>query len=126
LELGAGLGKLTFVEVMGTNRRTIAGQTSAGRKRSQRLGDTLSELMEKQIAPRRARFELVAEAWEQLLPAELQQHCRIANIQGGRLKVVADSPAHQFELRLCSSEFVKELAVRCPQAKIEKIEIVVG
>jgi hypothetical protein len=114
---------------MGTNEQTsrvIVRQTAVKRDRPRRLGDTLVELMENQIAPRRAISWPVAEVWEQLLPVELRRHCRIADIRGGRLKVVAESPSYQFELRLCSSELVKELAVRCPRAKVERIEIVVG
>jgi len=106
--------------------RAVEGRMGIKRRKPRRLGDTLVELMENQIAPRRARFGSVAEVWEQLLPAELRRHCRIADIRGGRLKVVADSPSYQFELRLCSSEFVKELTVRCPRAKVERIEVVVG
>ncbi len=114
---------------MGTSEqisRFIAKQADVNHGKPQRLGDTLVELMENQIAPRRARFGPVAEAWEQLLPAELRRHCRIADIQGGRLKVVAESPSYQFEMRLCSSQLVKELTMRCPRAKVERIEIVVG
>jgi predicted nucleic acid-binding Zn ribbon protein len=111
---------------MDTNERT--GRVSARQvgEKPQQLGDALVELMENRIAPRRARFRSVAEVWEQLLPAEMRRHCRVADIRGGRLKVVAESPSYQFELRLCSSELVKELAVRCPRAKIERIEIVIG
>jgi hypothetical protein len=103
-----------------------ARQMEVKREGPQRLGDAVVKLLESQIAPHRVRFALVAVVWEQLLPAELRQHCRIAGIAGGRLKVVAKSPAHQFELRLCSAELVKELAVRCPRAKIERIDIIVG
>ena len=104
----------------------VARQMEVNREGPQRLGDAVVKLMESQIAPRRDRLQPVTEVWQQLLPAELRQHCRIAGIAGGRLKVVANSPAHQFELRLCSAELVKELAVRCPRAKIERIDIVVG
>jgi predicted nucleic acid-binding Zn ribbon protein len=114
---------------MDTDKRTnrvIARQVGVKREKPQRLGDALVELMENQITPHRARFGSVAEVWEQLLPAELRQHCRIEGFKKGRLKVVAESPSYQFELRLCSSELVKELAARCPRAKVERIEIVVG
>lgn len=114
---------------MGTNKRTsrvVARQTGVKHEKPQRLGDVLVGLMENQVAPCRARFGPVAEVWEQLLPVELRRHCKIANIQGSRLKVVADSPAYQFEMRLCSSELVKELAARCPRARVERIDIVVG
>jgi hypothetical protein len=104
----------------------VAGQKGAKNEGPKRLGDTLVELMAEQVAPHRIRLGQVAAAWAQLLPAELLNNCRIASVQGGRLKVLAKSPAHLYELRLCSSELIKELAVCCPRAKIERIDIAVG
>jgi hypothetical protein len=103
-----------------------AGQIDTIRGGPQRLGDTLLELMESQLSPKRAKFGQVAQVWQQLLPAELRANCRIASLQGGRLKILAKSPAHLFELRLCSCALIKELAVRCPQAKIQTIDVAVG
>jgi hypothetical protein len=107
-------------------RDVVAGRWDVRSEVTQRLGDTLIELMDRHIAARRTRFGQVAEAWATLLPAELLNNCRITGVQGGRLKVLAKSSAHLFELRLCSSELIKELAARCPRAKIERIDIALG
>ncbi len=104
----------------------VVGQTGVKRQEPQRLGDAVVKLMDSQIVPRRVRFGQVAGVWQQLLPTELLNNCMITGIAGGRLKVVAKSPAHQFELRLCSCELIKELTVRCPRAKIQTIDISVG
>jgi len=90
------------------------------------LGDVLSGLIENQISPQQARFRLIADAWGQLLPAELCQHCRIVGISGGRLNVLADSPSYMYELQLLSSELLKELAHGCPQARIKEIKFAIG
>ncbi|MFZ0035609.1 MAG: DUF721 domain-containing protein [Sedimentisphaerales bacterium] len=90
------------------------------------LGDLLNELMENQISPRQARFGLIEEAWGQLLPTELCQHCRVVDISGGRLKVLADSPSYMYQLQLCSSELLKELARCYPRARIKEIRIAIG
>jgi predicted nucleic acid-binding Zn ribbon protein len=90
------------------------------------LGDLLNELIEKQVSPRQTRFGLIAEAWDQLLPTELCQHCRIVDISGGRLKVLADSPSYMYQLQLCSSELLKELARCCPRARIKEIRFAIG
>jgi predicted nucleic acid-binding Zn ribbon protein len=90
------------------------------------LGDVLSELIENQIAPQQSRFGLLAEAWSQLLPAELCRHCRIVDISNGRLKVLADSPSYMYELQLLSCELLKELARRCPRARIKEIKLAIG
>jgi predicted nucleic acid-binding Zn ribbon protein len=90
------------------------------------LGDVLSGLMENRVSPQQIRFGLIAEAWSQLLPAELCQHCRIAGISGSRLKVFTDSPSYMYELQLLSCELLKELARQCPQARIQEIKFAVG
>ena len=92
----------------------------------ERLGDLLSGLMEERISPRQARFELVSGLWSELLPAELGRHCRLADISGGQLKVLVDSPSYAHELRLCSSELLSELQRRCPRGRIKKIKIAIG
>jgi hypothetical protein len=86
----------------------------------------MGELLEGQISPRQARFGAIAEAWCELLPVELQRHCKISDISGGQLKVVVDSPSYANKLRWCSSELLEELQQRCRRGKIEKIKITVG
>jgi predicted nucleic acid-binding Zn ribbon protein len=109
-------------------QRHSAARPQAGRRpeTTVRLGDTLRELIEKKISPRRARFKAVSEFWGRLLPAELQRHCEITDISGGRMKVVVESPVYAYELRLCSRELLGQLRTHCPQARIEKINFVVG
>jgi hypothetical protein len=68
----------------------------------------------------------VAQLWQQLLTPELVKNSRIDSIEGGTLKVVAKTPAHLFELRLCSSKLLSELAACCPKAKIQSIDIAIG
>jgi predicted nucleic acid-binding Zn ribbon protein len=94
--------------------------------RTVRLGDTLDQLMDNRISPQQARFSAVAELWSQLLPADLCQHCKIADISAGQLKVLVDLPSYMHELRLCSSELLKEMQRQCPRAQIKKIKLVIG
>lgn len=91
-----------------------------------RLGDVLCGLIEDRVSPQQIRFGLITEAWSQLLPTELYQHCRIVDISNGRLKVLADSPSYMYELQLLSCELLKELAQRCPRARIKEIKFAVG
>jgi predicted nucleic acid-binding Zn ribbon protein len=90
------------------------------------LGDVLSGLMGDRISPRQEMFGLIAGAWSQLLPVELCQHCKIAEVSNGRLKVFVDSSSYMYEMQLLSSELLKELASQCPQAKIREIKFAVG
>jgi len=90
------------------------------------LGDVAKRLMEGRVSPRQASFVSIARLWSQLLPAELYRHCRLVDISGGQLKVLADSPSYMHELRLCSSQLLKELQRQCPQARIKKIKFAIG
>lgn len=101
-------------------------RTKRRRDRTVRLSDAVSRLMENCISPQQARFSAVAELWSQLLPAGLRRHCKIADISAGQLKVLVDLPPYMHELRLCSSELLKELQQQCPRAQIKKIKLVLG
>jgi predicted nucleic acid-binding Zn ribbon protein len=90
------------------------------------LGDVLGGFMETQVSPQQSRFGMIAEAWSQLLPAELCRHCRIDGIYGGRLRVLADSPSYMYELQLLSSELLEELGRQYPAARIREIKFAVG
>jgi hypothetical protein len=94
--------------------------------RTVRLGDVVQQLLADQISPRQARFDAVAEMWNQILPAELCRHCEIVDISGGQLKVQVDSPAYKYELQLCSSELLEDLQQQCPKARLTKIKFVVA
>jgi hypothetical protein len=91
-----------------------------------RLDQAVRELIDEQISPRQARFSQVAEAWSQLLPAQLCRHCEIINVAGGQLDVQVDSPSYLYELQLCSSELLRELQRQCPKVRLTKIRFLVA
>jgi len=90
------------------------------------LGDVVKELFDRRIAPRYGRLGNVVEVWEELLPAELHEHCRLAGFSQGQLRVVADGSSYVNELNWCSDELLDELRRRCPRAGIKRIKISVG
>lgn len=107
----------------------LAHRQEQQRKRNDKfaaVGDVVRDLFERTVEPRQARFGSVEEVWGQLLPPELAGHCRVAGVSGGQLKVCVDSPAHMYELKLCSSELIGELQEQCPRAGIKKIKFVIG
>ncbi len=106
--------------------RTAVWRRGKKRDNTVRLGEAVSELMDRQISPEHARYASVADFWSQLLPTELYRHCRIAEVSGGQLKITVDSPSYLHELRLCSSELLEQLKTNCPRARIRKIKFVIG
>jgi len=107
-------------------RNIVRWRTKSNSNRTAKLGDAVKQLMENQISPQQARFGPIAELWDQLLPAELRRHCKLADLSGGQMKVLVDLPTHLYELQLCSSQLLEELQQQCPQARIKKIKFVVG
>ena len=91
-----------------------------------KLGNVLNELIENRVSPLQAKFELITEVWSQLLPAELRQHCKIASVSGGQLKVLVDSSSFANELRWCGPSLLEEIKRRCPQARIKNIQFIIG
>ena len=109
-----------------TDKIRVKWRPKQTRNKTTKLGDVVKQIMENRISPQQAKFGLIAEAWSQLLPAELHRHCKIADISSGQLKILVDSPSYVHELRLCGSELLEELQRRCPRAKIEKIKFIIG
>jgi len=91
-----------------------------------RLGDVLGKVMSERISPLQARFGDLADAWGEIVPDELYEHCEIVDARGGELKVCVDSSPYMYELQLCGSELLKELQRQCPQARLKRIKFVVG
>ncbi|UCF44126.1 MAG: DUF721 domain-containing protein [Planctomycetota bacterium] len=101
-------------------------QTQRKGAETERLGEVVEQVIEREVLPRRVRFGQLAEAWSGLLPAELRRHCRIADVSGGQIKVLADSPSYVYELRLCGSELIERLQQQCPRFRIKRIKFAVG
>jgi len=105
---------------------SVKWRTRAKPEGAVKLGDILTKLMDKRLSPRQAKFEAITELWQQLLPANLCQHCKIVDMSNAELKVSVDSPSYANELRWCSSELLSQLQQRCPRARIKKIKFTVG
>ena len=95
-------------------------------KQAAKLGNVINKLLENKISPLQAKFELIIELWNQLLPEELSQHCRITGISGGQLKVLVDSPSFASQLRWYSASLLEEIKHQCPQARIKNIQCIIS
>lgn len=91
-----------------------------------RLGEIARQVMSDRITPQQARFGGVADAWSEVVPQGLYEHCEIVDLTGGELKVKVDSSAYMYELQLCGSELLEELRRQCPRARLKEIKFVAG
>jgi hypothetical protein len=121
--------RLVYEAVGGINKqmqsqKTPEVQSKLSTAAIARLDNAAEELLSSRIYPRHRTFQAVTEAWERLLPPELQRHCRIANISSGQLKVFADSPSYVHELRIISTELLAGIRQQCPRVKLRSIKAV--
>ena len=90
------------------------------------LGSLVGEYIKHRVLPLEGRGALAADAWSDLVPATLREHCTLDGISAGRLKVMVDSPVYLYQIKLCSRELLEQLQRQCPRAQIKNIEFVVG
>ena len=90
------------------------------------LFDITSRILDKQITPAYNTFASVRKLWDETLPTQLREHCRIDGITNGQLKVVVDSPVYKYEFQLCCGQLLGYLREKCPAARIKQINVTVG
>jgi len=104
-----------------------AAEQRRGRKTVFRLGETLSDYVQKRVLPRQKRLFGLGAVWAELLPAEMLEHTNFAHMRRGKLTVQVDSAAHLYELKLLlAGGLLEEVRERCPQAGLREIKLQLG
>ena len=83
-----------------------------------------NDLLPKSVQETLNRLSLVQYHLTELLPGDLQIHCRAINLQGDRLVLAVDSPAWKYQLRFLLPELTRNVQKAC-QIPIAKIHIIV-
>lgn len=65
----------------------------------------------------------VVDIWQEILPEEINRHCRLAEISKGVLKVEVDPGPYMHEMKLLSGELVDLINANCPRAGIKQIRL---
>lgn len=103
------------------NSRLQVDYSTDSSESSLSLGSSVREVMDEKIVPMIRKNEPVFLLWQQLIPDELCEHCRIVEISGGQIKVEVDSPSHCYTLKLLSGELLEGIRQSCPSARIKSI-----
>ena len=101
----------------------LRGATSWQYKRRETVG-RLGFNVEKYVNTRRSelsRNAKIIDAWRDLLPAELCDHCNVDRIASGNLYIEVDPGVYMHELRLLSSELLEQLQRVCRYGGIKRI-----
>jgi len=61
------------------------------------------------------------DAWEQLVPVVLREHCQPVALERGRLIVEADPGPYLHELRTAAADLAAAIRAACPRVRLERI-----
>ncbi len=96
------------------------------RESTTRIGHLVDTLMHKTIEPAQTRLDPLAQAWDEIVPPGLAEHCRVKGLVSGQLRIGVDSPVYMYELQLCSQDLLQALQQRCPRSNLRRIKLMLG
>ncbi|HIJ72073.1 MAG TPA: DUF721 domain-containing protein [Planctomycetes bacterium] len=112
---------------MGNER--ILLQVNTGRrlqeKKAARLGLNTRAYLDKQGALLRRNCAVV-DVWEEVLPTNLYEHCRLSGISGGVLRIETEPGPYMHQMSMVRDELLEHIQNRCRASGIKKIAIVAG
>jgi hypothetical protein len=86
------------------------------------LGPEMIEFFQQSVAKRQTKMGKLAESWNVLIPAMLNDHCALEGFSRGTLVVMVDSSSHLYELKqLLLAGLEKQLMLACRGAGLRKI-----
>jgi hypothetical protein len=91
------------------------------------LGPELIGFFKQSVAKRQTKLVKIAECWEVLVPATLNDHCALESLNRGTLTVLVDSSSHLYELKqLLLAGLQDQLLMACKSAGLRKISLKPG
>ncbi len=97
------------------------GRKPVAKRQEAKLGQCLDGVMKRNIEPRYRECGAVVDAFIEMIPQALAEHCRIAGVEKGVITITADLPCYLHELRICSDELLRHIRQRSPQVRIKRI-----
>jgi hypothetical protein len=88
------------------------------------LGPELISFFKTSVQKRQGKLEKIADAWSQLVPDLLNEHCALEGFTRGSLTVLVDSASHLYELKqLLLAGLEKQLLTACKSAGLRKVAL---
>jgi hypothetical protein len=91
------------------------------------LGPELIGFFKQSVAKRQTKLVKIAECWEVLVPATLNDHCALESLNRGTLTVLVDSSSHLYELKqLLLAGLQDQVMMACKSTGLRKISLKPG
>lgn len=123
-QTGTGGGRRRTTGAAGgrTARRTWSGPGPDPRD-PQPFGAALAKLLKDRGWQRPAAEATVFGRWEEVVGAELAQHCRPVKLEGGELTIEAESTAWATQLRLLAGSMLKQISAKVGHNVVTRLRI---
>jgi len=72
------------------------------------LGDILDSYVRQNVKPAK-KGSPVVEAWNKVVPAVMNEFCRVESFQGGILKVSVSEPTYRFQMEMLKKELIESI-----------------
>lgn len=76
----------------------------------------------KDVTPKHDKFSSIKAIWQEILPKQFENYCRIASLDKNVLRVKVESSAWIYQLQLLSGQLLKQLNGKRAGAKIRSIK----
>ena len=97
------------------------------RRKTKELSECVDTFMRRKVYPRQKKFSGLAQAWQELLPIELVEHCCLDSFKIGELLVLVDDSPHLYEMKLLIQEGLADhLREKCPKSGLREIKLLRG
>jgi len=90
------------------------------------LSEVLGPMVHERLSTRCEQSVQLQQCWDEILPPQLADKCRIDEFSTGVMKVMVDGPGYMHELRLCKEELRSELNAAVSGVKIKEIKLSIG
>lgn len=103
--------------------RGALGWQKKKRVTTSRFGDSAKEYFGNRLGRLKKNAEVV-DALNEVLESQFGDHCRLAGISGGVVRLEVDPGPYMHEMKLMSSELIELLQRKCPRAGLRSIKII--
>ena len=66
----------------------------------------------------------IVDAWNELIPAGLEDHCRLKSIESGVVELEVDAGPYMHELRLMTKDLLEHLREMCGRTSVKRIKLI--
>jgi hypothetical protein len=90
------------------------------------IGKSVDKYFNGVISKNYEKMTPVVKTVKNLLTPNISAHCRVKDLQQGKLTIEVDNPVYMHELRMCAPELLKEIKRTNKSSRVRYINFVIG